>query len=148
MLPGLEDRVRGFRQDFAALARLKGRRWILTNAPAHYTQRVLGALGIGHLFDGVIAVEQMAMFGHLRPKPDARMLRRVAVRLKVPPGRCVLIEDTLVHLKGARRVGMGTVWMQRFTRSARWGHAVSTRLHTRPGYVDRRITRLAQLCRG
>lgn len=148
VLPGLEDKVRGFAHDFAAIARLPGRKWILTNAPAYYTQRVLGALGIARLFEGVIAVEQMRMFGHIRPKPDARMLRRVAVRLKVHPSRCVLVEDTLGHLKGARRARMGTVWMQRFTRSARWGHATGTRLTITPAHVDRRITRLARLCRG
>ena len=111
-LPGLEPTVRGHRHDFAALARLPGRKFILTNAPRHYALRVLGALGIGHLFDGVFAIEDMAMFGQLRPKPDARMLRRMAVRLRVPPGRCVLVEDTLVHQKAARRVGMRTVWIR------------------------------------
>ena len=70
-LPGLEPTVRGHRHDMAALARLPGRRFILTNAPRHYALRVLGALGIGHLFDGVFAIEDMAMFGQLRPKPDA-----------------------------------------------------------------------------
>ena len=42
------------------------------------------------------------MFGHLRPKPDARMLRRVAARLRCAPSRCVLVEDTLEHQKAAR----------------------------------------------
>ncbi len=42
------------------------------------------------------------------------MLRRVAARLKVPPGRCVLVEDTLVHQKAAHGLGMTTVWMQRY----------------------------------
>jgi putative hydrolase of the HAD superfamily len=144
-LPGLEERVRGHRHDIAALARLPGAKFILTNAPADYTQRVLGALGIARRFDGVIPIERMRMFGSLRPKPDARMLRRVAVRLGVPPSRCILVEDTLVHLKAARRVGMGTVWMQRFTKSARWGVAASTRLTISPGYVDRRVTRLDRL---
>ncbi len=61
-LPGLEPTVRGHRHDFAALARLPGRKFILTNAPRRYALRVLGALGIGHLFDGVFAIEDMAMF--------------------------------------------------------------------------------------
>jgi len=145
ILPGLEERVRGHRHDFAALAALRGRKYILTNAPAHYTARVLGVLDITHLFDGVIPIEQMTMFGHLRPKPDARMLRQVAARLQVPPARCVLVEDTLDHLKSARSVGMGTVWMQRFTRAATWGVAAATRVTAMPGYVDRRITRLRTL---
>jgi putative hydrolase of the HAD superfamily len=141
LLPGLEDRVRGHRADIAALARLPGRKFILTNAPAHYAARVIGVLGIGHLFDGVLSIEHMRMVGDLRPKPDARMLRAMAVRLQVPPTRCVLVEDTLVHQKAARRVGMKTVWMQR------WLGGTGARLHRRPAYVDRRVTRLHDLLR-
>ena len=148
----LEQRLTGHRHDFAALARLPGRKFILTNAPRAYAERVLGALGIARLFDGVIAIEDMAMFGHLRPKPDARMLRAVALRLGVRPTRCVLVEDTLVHLKSARRLGMATVWMQRYVRLPRGpGPRVAApgvgRLSMRPAYVDRRVRRLASLRR-
>jgi putative hydrolase of the HAD superfamily len=142
LLPGLEERVRGHAADIAALKRLKGRKFILTNAPKAYAWRVLGALGIGHLFDGVISIEQMHMFGDLRPKPDARMLRWMAVKLGVPPTRCVLVEDTLVHQKAARRVGMGTVWMQGWLPT---GLASRHRPHRRPAFVDRRVSRLRDL---
>ncbi|MDE2368350.1 MAG: pyrimidine 5'-nucleotidase [Burkholderiales bacterium] len=140
-LPGLEQRVRGHPHDLAALARLPGRRIVLTNAPAAYAARVLGVLGIGHLFDAVLSIEDMAMFGHLRPKPDTRMLRALLARLGVPAARCTLVEDTLVHQKAARRLGMRTVWMQR------WIGADSGRLRRRPAYVDRRIRRLGELLR-
>ena len=139
LLPGLEARVRGHAADIAALKRLRGAKFILTNAPMAYAQRVLGVLGIGHLFDGVLAIEDMHMFGELRPKPDARMLRWGAARLGVAPSQCVLVEDTLVHQKAARRVGMGTVWMQR------WLPARVTRRRRRPAYVDRRVSRLRDL---
>ncbi len=112
-LPGLEQRLRTSAHDRAALARLPGRKYILTNAPRAYAMRVLTTLRLLRHFDGVVTIEDMTMFGALRPKPDARMLRRVAVRLGIAPSRCVLIEDTLVHLKAARSIGMGTVWMQR-----------------------------------
>ena len=141
-LPGLEERVHGHRHDFDALARLRGRKYILTNAPRDYAERVLGALGIRRLFDGVLSIEDMTMFGDLRPKPDARMLRRVAVRLRVRPSRCVLIEDTLVHQKAARRVGMRTVWMQRWTPPK-----VGVYLQRKPAYVCARILSLQQLHR-
>ena len=88
-LPGLEARIRGHRPDLVALTRLPGRKVVLTNAPADYAARVLGVLGIGAAFDRVMSIENMRMFGSLRPKPDARMLRRVAVRLRVAPARCV-----------------------------------------------------------
>jgi putative hydrolase of the HAD superfamily len=141
VLPGLEGRVRGHAPDIAALARLRGAKFIVTNAPAAYAARVLGALGIAHLFDGIVAVEDMRMFGDLRPKPDARMLRALAARLRTPPARCVLVEDTLGHLKSARRVGMRTVWMRGWTRVP----AEGARRHGRPAYVGRRVTRLAAL---
>ncbi len=149
LLPGLEARVRGHVHDFAALARLPGRRCILTNAPAAYTARVLGVLGIAGLFDAVYSIEDMHMFGQLRPKPDARMLRRLAVRLGASPTQCVLVEDTLEHQKAARRVGMRTVWMQRWTRAAA-GRAPTVRGRTSitPAYVDRRVRRLGALLRG
>ena len=139
LLPGLESRVRGHAADIAALKRLRGAKFILTNAPMAYAQRVLAVLGIGRLFDGVLAIEDMHMFGELRPKPDARMLRWVAARLGVAPTRCVLVEDTLVHQKAARRVGMGTVWMQR------WLPSRVSRRRRRPVYVDRRVSRLRDL---
>ena len=140
VLPGLEQRVRGHAADIAALARLPGRRYIVTNAPLAYAQRVIGALGIGHLFDGVVSIEAMRMFGDLRPKPDTRMLRALAVRLGVQPWHCTLVEDTLAHQKAARSVGMHTVWMQRWVRRA------GARRHRRPAYVDQRIRRLRDLC--
>lgn len=146
-LPGLEQRLVGHAQDFAALARLPGRRYVLTNAPRAYAQRVIAALGIGHLFDGVLAIEDMRMFGHWRPKPDRRMLRRLLARLRVAAAQAVLVEDTLEHQKAARALGMRTVWMQRWTRRAGWGVAAATRVARRPAYVDRRISRLIELTR-
>lgn len=141
LLPGLEARVRGHRPDLAAVARLPGRRYVLTNAPAAYAARVLGCLGIAHWFDGVFAIEQMTVHGHLRPKPDARMLRALAKRLGVPAARCVLVEDALANLKAAHRVGMGTVWMQR------WLGGPGGRPHRKPAYVARRVRALAALLR-
>jgi len=113
-LPGLEERLRTSAHDRAALARLPGRKFIVTNAPRGYAMRVLRTLRLVRHVDGVITIEDMTMFGALRPKPDARMLRRIAARLAVPPGRCILVEDTLAHLKAARSIGMRTVWMQRY----------------------------------
>jgi len=135
-LPGLEERVRGHRHDLAALQRLPGRKVLLTNAPAAYAARVLGVLGIARCFERIVTIEDMHMFGRLRPKPDTRMLRAVAVRLRVHPARCVLVEDTLGHLKSARRLGMGTVWMRRFRPGLRGA-----------GSVDWRISALRQLLR-
>jgi putative hydrolase of the HAD superfamily len=139
-LPGLEERVRAHRHDLAVLRKLPGRRVLLTNAPRHYATRVLAVLGIGRCFERIVTIEDMAMFGHLRPKPDARMLRALAARLRVSPARCVLVEDTLAHQKAARGVGMETVWVQRWLGPGR-------RSKRRPVYVDHRLAGLNGLRR-
>ena len=113
-MPGLEARLRTSAHDRAVLRRLPGRKIIVTNAPRDYAMRVLTTLGLARHFDAVVTIEDMSMFGHLRPKPDARMFGRLVARLKVAPTRCVLVEDTLVHLKAARSLGMRTIWMQRY----------------------------------
>jgi putative hydrolase of the HAD superfamily len=143
LLPGLEAAIRGHRPDLAALRRLRGRKYIVTNAPRAYALRVLGVLGIGGAFDGIVSIEDMRMFGELRPKPDARMFRRLLARLRVSPGRCVLVEDNLHNQRAAHRMGMTTVWMQRWTRSAAT-HA-HVRWTMRPAYVDVRARHLRML---
>jgi putative hydrolase of the HAD superfamily len=145
-LPGLEERLRARVSDRRVLARLPGTRLVLTNAPRAYALRVMDHLGLTPCMHGVLSIEDMMMFGQLRPKPDARMFRRLAALLGVPPSRCVLVEDTLEHQRAARRVGMQTVWMQGFLRPAR-GHAVWPGLSRKPAYVDRRVTRLLPLLR-
>ncbi len=156
-LPGLEERLRTSAHDRAALKRLSGRKCVLTNAPRAYALRVLNALGLTGCFEAVLSIEDMFMFGHPRPKPDARMLRRVAARLKVTTSRCVLVEDTLEHQKAARRLGMHTIWMQRYL-GGRFRPVASARLNTgfssakvgvhpcrKPPYVCAKIKSLQQL---
>jgi putative hydrolase of the HAD superfamily len=146
-LPGLEQRLRCHPHDRAALKRLPGRKFVLTNSPRAYAERVLAALGLARHFDGVIPIERMCMFGDWRPKPDARMLRCVARRLRVDPTRCVLVEDTLAHQKAARRLGMTTVWMLRWVKRRRRTPEVGVYLHRKPVYVRARIRSLQQLPR-
>lgn len=131
--PGMETLLRTSAHDRAALRRLPGRKFVLTNAPRAYTLRVMRALGLERLFDGVISIEDMLMFGHLRPKPDVRMFRHIAARLKVRPVDCVLVEDTLEHQKAARSLGMQTAWMQRYLDGRFRG--------SRPGRADHGVNR-------
>jgi len=148
-LPGLEQRLRTSAHDRAALRRLPGRKFVLTNAPRSYALRVLKALRLDSAFDGILCIEDMTMFGQPRPKPDARMLRHLAARLKTLPARCVLVEDTLAHQRSARRIGMKTVWMQRYLRGAvhTARHQMKVGVHPcpKPAYVCARIKRIQPL---
>jgi len=148
-LPGLESRLRASAHDRAALRRLRGRKYILTNAPRAYALRVLDGLRLTSLFDGVLCVEDMRMFGHPRPKPDARMFRHMAARLKVAPSRCVLVEDTLQHQRAAHRIGMRAVWMERYlkpaAKSVKKASEVGVHPCRKPPYVYAKIRALKTL---
>ena len=146
-LPGLEAELFAHAHDRAALRRLRGRKFILTNAPADYARRVLTHLGMAHGFEAVISIEGMRTFGQLRPKPDARMLRIVLARLKLVPSRCVLIEDTLAHQKAAKRIGMTAVWMQHYIGTNSHGPEVGARTARRPHYVRATMKALHRLQR-
>jgi putative hydrolase of the HAD superfamily len=146
-LPTLEAEVLTHAHDVAALRHLSGRKIILTNAGRDYALRVLRALGMARLFDAVIGIEEMTMFGQLRPKPDTRMFRSLLAKLRVAPGDCTLVEDTLLHQKAAFSVGMRTVWMQRWLKHHAHGPEVGVYLHRKPAYVCARISSLQQLHR-
>lgn len=148
-LPGLEQRLRMSVHDREALRKLPGRKFILTNAPRAYALRVLDTLRLTRLFDGILCIEDMRMFGQHRPKPDARMFRYITAKLKTNPRLCVLVEDTLEHQRSARRVGMRTVWMQRYLRAAIHapGKCLKVGVHpcAKPAYVCARINRIQAL---
>jgi len=123
----------------AKLRRLPGRKVLLTNAPFHYARAVLRRLGILRHFDSLWAIEHMRLHGEFRPKPSAALLRYVLAREGVPAARAVLVEDTLLNLRGARKVGMRTVHVYHpgtpFARGA----------NHRPGYVDLRVNSVSDL---
>jgi putative hydrolase of the HAD superfamily len=144
-LPGLEAQLHMPAVDRAALKRLPGRKFLLTNAPAHYAKRVLTALDLAGVFEGIVAIEHMRVFGHLRPKPDQRMMRVVLARLKLKAHQCVLVEDTLENLRSVRGLGMGTVWMQGYFKHNPHGPAVAGHYRARPAWVCARIRRLRAL---
>jgi len=115
--PELRDMVRVRRGLAAQLRRLPGRKILVTNAPQDYARAVLRVAGIERCFERVVAIEQMWVHGHLRPKPDRRMLRRLLVQARVAPARAVLVEDTVSHLKGYAGLGIGTAWVTGYLRT-------------------------------
>jgi putative hydrolase of the HAD superfamily len=147
-LPGLEAQLHMPAADREALQRLPGRKFLLTNAPAEYAKRVLTALDMVSLFEGIVAIEQMRVFGHLRPKPDRRMMRVVLARLKLPAHRCVLVEDTLENLRAVRALGLKGVWMQGYLKDNPHGPQVAGHYRGRPAWVCARIKRLRALHAG
>ena len=97
----------------SALKRLRGRRVVFSNAPITYVRLVLKALRVADLFDDVFSIEHT----RFRPKPDAYGFHRLMRRNRLRPGRCIMVEDTLVNLRTAKKLGMRTVWVSREARA-------------------------------
>jgi pyrimidine 5'-nucleotidase len=143
-LPGMVRAERGLAR---LLRALPGRKIIITNGPSLYARAVLAELGIGRLFERVIAIEDMQSRGIWRAKPDAGMLRLAMRRAHVALTDAVLVEDTRGHLKRYKRLGIRTVWITGHLPSVlNAGGQVSFHSHSgRPHYVDLKIRSLRGL---
>lgn len=148
--PDLPAMLRAERGLARLLARLPGRKLILTNAPETYARAVLRELGIERVFERVIAIEHMRRRGAWHAKPDLTMLRRVLRDARVPMQDAILVEDTRSHLKRYKRLGIGTVWivghLPKPIRPA--GKTPPLPGSGRPHYVDSRIRSLKSLRTG
>jgi putative hydrolase of the HAD superfamily len=90
-----------------ALARLQGKRLIFSNAPRHYVEAVVRALGIGRYFDAIYTIEST----RYRPKPAFQGFRTLLRAHNLDAHRCALIDDMPENLHAAKRLGMSTVWV-------------------------------------
>ena len=96
------------------LKALPGRKVVFSNAPLHYAHAVLKLLRVGDLFDDVMAVEHT----RYRPKPDIFGFMRLLRRHRIRAAQCVMVEDSLVNLQAAKRLGMRTVWVNAGNRNS------------------------------
>ena len=114
--PDLEKMIVARRELRWTLKRLPGRKIVFSNAPAHYLTAVLDILGIKDLFDDAFSIERT----QFRPKPDMKGFLKLMNDHRLHPKRCVMVEDSLDNLRTAKRLGMGTVWIDPTARSPAW----------------------------
>jgi putative hydrolase of the HAD superfamily len=112
-----------------ALARLGGTKLVFSNAPRHYVEGVLEAIGLGRYFTAVYTIED----ARYRGKPALHGFHVLLRNHHLDPHRCAFIDDSLENLRSAHRLGMSTVWVSRERR--------------RHSYVDVRISSVTQLPR-
>lgn len=91
----------------AAIRRLPGQKFIFSNAPRQYTLAILRLTGLMPHFDGVYAVEDTAY----QPKPLPGGFLRLLSLEGLQPRQCIMVEDSLINLQRAKRLGMTTVWV-------------------------------------
>ncbi len=111
----------------SVLRRLPGRKFVFSNAPAHYARAALKLLRVADQFDDVFSIEST----RFHPKPSIKGFRLLIQQHRLHAHRCVMVEDTLTNLRTAKRLGMKTVWVDRSARA--------------PYYVDINIKHVSRL---
>jgi len=106
-------------------------KWIFTNSDRNHSQRVLKALGIEDLFEGILDVWAMRYI----PKPE-RWVYKEALSLVGNPKshQCVFVDDTLMNLPPASEIGWQTVWINSGP-SSQSDHNIP-KLHYLPDVID------------
>ncbi len=88
-----------------AIAKLPGRKFILTNGTRHHADAVLRRLGIEKHFDDVFDIRA----AELEPKPRPPVYERFLAHHKVDPTRAAIFEDLARNLEVPHELGMTTV---------------------------------------
>src|SRR5690606_38465479 len=109
--------------------RQPGRKTVFSNAPRHYAHAVLSVMGVSRLFEDVDGIEDL----DYQPKPGIRAYRSLLHAQRLRPEQCIMLEDSAVNLRTAKRLGMRTVLV---------GGGLRT-----PAYVDVRIPNVLALRR-
>ncbi|MBL8382067.1 MAG: pyrimidine 5'-nucleotidase [Burkholderiales bacterium] len=109
------------------LKTLPGRKILVSNAPRHYVDAVLAAMGISPHLHAIETIESMRYV----PKPARSSLARILKRHRRHGEAAIMVEDNLDNLRTARRLGLTTVWVARGP--------------GRPAFVDVKLKSVLQL---
>src|ERR1700724_409091 len=89
----------------AAIAKLPGRKLILTNGSTDHAGQVLERLGLAGLFEAVFDI----IAAELEPKPAPQTYRKFLALHQVDPARSAMFEDLARNLEIPHQLGMTTV---------------------------------------
>jgi beta-phosphoglucomutase len=93
------------------LHRLHEQGWrqaIASAAPRANVEVILEALGAAHFFQGIVSAEDVR-----KGKPDPEVYLKAASRVGASPDRCIVVEDAVAGVEGARSAGMRSIGVSR-----------------------------------
>jgi len=89
----------------AAIARLPGRRFVLTNGSRRHAENVIGRLGVADLFEDIFDIAAASFI----PKPEAAAYDAFLKLHDIEPARAAMFEDLSKNLVVPHALGMRTV---------------------------------------
>lgn len=91
----------------AQISTLPGRAIVYTNGDAFYARRVLAALGLSDVFEGIYGIEH----ADWRPKPDHAAFEKVFMQDGLDPATSAMFEDDPRNLAVPHAMGLRTVFV-------------------------------------
>ena len=107
------------------LRNIPGKKFIFSNSPAGYLKEMLKLLGIGRYMTDAFSIESTNM----NPKPSPVGFRKLLKNHNLSASQCVMVEDSLVNLVTAKKLGMKTVWVTRNSKRMSWVDARASHLY-------------------
>jgi putative hydrolase of the HAD superfamily len=89
----------------ATIAKLPGRKFILTNGTRHHAEQVMRRLEIDQHFEDIFDIKA----AELEPKPRPAVYKRFLARHHVEPAKAAIFEDLARNLEVPHALGMTTV---------------------------------------
>ena len=77
---------------------------IASSAPRANVEAVLQTLAAAHFFLNIVSAEDVH-----QGKPDPEVYLTAAARVGAPPDRCIVVEDAVAGIEGARNAGMRSI---------------------------------------
>jgi putative hydrolase of the HAD superfamily len=114
------------------LSGLPGSRVVFTNGSESYARRVLDALGVSVMMDGIYGIEFMEYIAKPSPYPYAKLLAATGASASAS----LFCEDVRENLLPARELGMFTVWVGGKEETSP-AHAVVSDVCDLPGVLHR-----------
>jgi len=124
------------------LRRLNQHGWqqaIASAAPRANVDAVLGALSAKHFFQAIISAEDVH-----RGKPDPEVYVLAASRAGVPADRCIVVEDAMAGIEGARRAGMRSIGVSHDAKSLHADVVVESLELLQPDAFDRLLNQTSR----
>lgn len=104
LIKGRVQALPGVKEWLARLSRDGWRQAVASSGPMANIAAVLGELAVWSEFDAVLTGARLP-----RSKPDPAIFLQAAAAVGVPPGQCVVIEDSMVGVEAARNAGMKSI---------------------------------------
>jgi putative hydrolase of the HAD superfamily len=104
---------------------LPQKKWIFTNSDAVHTHRVLDALGLSGIFDGIITIESTDFI--CKPHPDVYPL---ALKLagETNPRATVFLDDSVSNIEAASQMGIYSILVRNETPHPAARHTIESPL--------------------